>query len=68
MLFYGRRRQGFPGLLIALFGVILVLSLAFASPDAARFLRDSVGVWSLILVAGLVVIAVLAVLRPRRRR
>lgn len=67
LLFYGRRRRGFPWLLV---GVVLatgVLALVFAvpgGPDASRAIAAVV--FSLLLV-GAIALAVVAVLRPRRR-
>jgi len=68
MLFYGRRRRGFPWLLAGVLFALLVLGLTFAIPGG-------VDVWRAIapvLLGGLLVVALLgavaASLRPRRRR
>ncbi len=67
LLFYGRRRRGFPWLLVAVLAAVVVLALTFAipgGPDAWRALAPLIlGV----LMAGALVFAVVASLRPRRR-
>lgn len=67
LLFYGRRRRGFPWLLVAVLAAVVVLALTFAipgGPDAWRALAPLIlGV----LLAGALVFAVVASLRPRRR-
>ena len=67
LLFYGRRRRGFPWLLVAVLAAILVLGLFFAIPGGADISRAVAGVVFGLLIAGAVVFAVIAVLRPRRR-
>ena len=67
LLFYGRRRRGFPWLLVAVLAAILVLGLFFAIPGGADVSRAVAGVVFGLLIAGAVVLAVIAVLRPRRR-
>lgn len=67
MLFYGRQRRGFPLLLIAMLAIIGLLALGFANPRAAAFARDYVGLLFIALLAGAVLVAFLAVVRPRRR-
>ena len=67
LLFYGRRRRGFPWLLVAVLAAILVLGLFFAIPGGADVSRAVAGVVFGLLIAGAVVFAVIAVLRPRRR-
>ena len=66
LLFYGRRRRGFPWLLVAVLAAILVLGLFFAIPGGADVSRAVAGVVFGLLIAGAVVFAVIAVLRPRR--
>ena len=68
LLFYGRRRRGFPLLLVATFAAIIALALASANPRVADLARGYAGVFFLVLLAAVVVLAVLAVVRPRRRR
>jgi hypothetical protein len=68
LLFYGRRRRGFPWLLAGVLFTLLVLGLTFAIPGG-------VDVWRAIapfLLGALLLVALLAAvaasLRPRRRR
>lgn len=67
LLFYGRRRRGFPWLLAGMLGVILALALVFAIPGGADASRTLAGIVFGLLIAGAIVLAVVAVLRPRRR-
>jgi L-lactate permease len=67
LLFYGRRRRGFPWLLALVLVGVALLALVFAvpgGPDASRVVAAAV--FGLMLV-GAIVFAVVAVLRPRRR-
>ena len=67
LLFYGRRRRGFPWMLVIVLAAILALGLVFAipgGPDASRAVAAAV--FGLLMV-GAVVLAIVAVLRPRRR-
>lgn len=67
LLFYGRRRRGFPWLLATLGVLVLLLALIFALPGGADISRVvAASVFGLLLVGG-IAFAVLAVLRPRRR-
>jgi Na+/melibiose symporter-like transporter len=68
MLFYGRRRRGFPWLLAGVLLAVLVLALLFAIPGGPGFSWTVAAVLFSFLVVGAVAFAVLAVLRPRRRR
>ena len=67
MLFYGRRRRGFPWLLAGVFVAIVVLALAFAVPSGADFSRGVAAVAFGLLVVGAIVFAIVAIFRPRRR-
>lgn len=67
MLFYGRRRRGFPWLLAAVFASAAVLALAFAVPGGADLSRTVAVIVFGLLLMGAIVFAVFAVLRPRRR-
>ena len=67
MLFYGRRRRGFPWLLAGVLAVILAFALLFAVPGGADVSRAIAAVVFGALLAGAFVLAALAVLRPRRR-
>lgn len=67
LLFYGRRRRGFPWLLAGVLVAIVVLALAFAVPSGADFSRGLAAAVFGLLIVGAIVFAVVAVLRPRRR-
>lgn len=71
LFFYGRRRRGFPGLLVAVLVLAVVLGLAYGLPggaDASRFaIVLSVAALLGLIVASLVLVAV-AWRRPRGRR
>jgi hypothetical protein len=67
MLFYGRRRRGFPWLLAGVLFTIAVLAAVFAIPGGADFSRAVAAVVFGLLLLGALVFAVIAVLRPRRR-
>ena len=68
MLFYGRRRRGFPWLLVGVVAVILLLALVFALPGGADASRAIAAVVFGLLLVGALVIAIVAVFVPRRRR
>ncbi len=71
LLFYGRRRRGFPGLLVFLLAAVVVLALAFGLPhgaDLSRYLFPvTIGVLVLLIAASLGLV-VLGLIRPPRRR
>jgi hypothetical protein len=73
LFFYGRKRRGFPGLLVGLLAAALLLALLFrvpGGPDLSRwvsFLTVAVLVALILGSLGLVVLAALGLL-PRRRR
>jgi Na+/melibiose symporter-like transporter len=67
LFFYGRRRRGFPWLLAGLAVVIVLLAALFAIPGAADASRTVAAVLFGLVLAGAIVLAVVAVLRPRRR-
>ena len=68
LLFYGRRRRGFPWLLAGILIALGALTLLFAIPGGAEVSRVIAGAVFGLLLAGAVVLAIVAVLRPRRRR
>jgi Na+/melibiose symporter-like transporter len=68
MLFYGRRRRGFPWLLAGVLLAVLVLALLFAIPGGPGLSWRVAAVLFGLLVVGALAFAVLAVVRPRRRR
>jgi Na+/melibiose symporter-like transporter len=68
MLFYGRPRRGFPWLLVGVLVTVLVLAALFAIPGGSDVSWAIAGVmFGLLLVAALV-FAIVASLRPRKRR
>jgi len=67
LLFYGRRRRGFPWLLAGVLVAIFAFALLFAIPGGADLSRAVAGAVFGLLIVGAVVLAVVAVLRPRRR-
>lgn len=68
LFFYGRRRSGVPWLLLGTLVVIVVLALSFAIPGSADMLRAVAPFLLGILIIGALAGAILAALRPRRRR
>ena len=68
MLFYGRRRRGFPWLLAGVLLAVVLLALLFAIPGGAAASWLVAAVLFGFLLVGALVFAVLAVLLPRRRR
>ena len=68
LLFYGRPRRGFPWLLAVVFLVVVVLALTFAVPGGVDMWRAvfPIVVGALLLAA--LVFAIVATVRPRRRR
>jgi hypothetical protein len=68
LFFYGRKRKGFPWLLVVVMIAIFALALSFAIPGGADMWRAVVPfAFGLLLLCALVA-AVVAALRPRRRR
>ena len=67
LLFYGRRRRGFPWLLAGVLLAVGLLAVVFAIPGAADASRAVAAAFFGLLLLGAMVLAVVAVLRPRRR-
>ncbi len=68
MLFYGRRRRGFPWLIVGVFVVIGIFSLTFAIPGGADVWRSLAPIFLVMLIVAVIVSAVAIVrARPRRR-
>ena len=68
LFFYGRRRRGFPWLLVVLMTAVAALGLSFAIPGGADMWRTVAPFgFGLLIFCGLVA-AIVAALRPRRRR
>lgn len=66
--FYGRRRSGFPWLLLGVFLAVLVPALLFAIPGAADTSRTIAVFAVALLLGGGAIAAVVAAVFPRRRR
>jgi hypothetical protein len=71
MFFYGRRRRGVPGLLVAIVAIVLGLTLLFRFRGGAEVSRW-IGLAPIVLAALLVVLALIVTLfglvRPRGKR
>ena len=71
MFFYGRRRRGFPGLLLALLALVVSLALLFRYREGVEVSRW-IGLAPIVIVALLLLLAlvvtVVGLLRPRGRR
>lgn len=68
LFFYGRRRKGFLGLLVMVMVAIVVLAFSFAIPGGADMWRTVAPVVFGLLILCALVAAIVAALRPRRRR
>jgi len=68
LLFYGRRRRGFPWLLVVVFLVVFVLALTFVVPGGVDMWRAVAPFLFGVLLVGALVSAIVASFRPRRRR
>lgn len=70
LFFYGRRRRGFPGLLVGLVVAAVALGALFGLPRGADlsgyFLLLGIAVLVLLILASLVLVAVAAFRPPRR--
>jgi len=72
LFFYGRRRRGFPGLLIALIATALVLGSLFGLPHGADISRFAIGLTIsaliLVIIAAIALIVIFAIRPPRSGR
>jgi uncharacterized membrane protein YozB (DUF420 family) len=71
LLFFGKKRRGFPELLVITAVVLVVLALTFAFPggaDLARYATAASVAALLILIGGSLVLVAVAWLRSRGRR
>jgi len=70
LFFYGRKRRGFPGLLVALVAAAIVLGALYGLPHGADLSRFAIvlTVSALVLVTlAAIVLVVIAAIRPPRR-
>ncbi len=72
LFFYGRKRRGFPGLLVGLLLAAVVLGALYGLPhgaDLSRFVIVlTVSALVLLILASLVLVAIAAMRPPRRGR
>jgi peptidoglycan/LPS O-acetylase OafA/YrhL len=72
LFFYGRKRRGFPGLLVALIVAVVVLGALYGLPNGADLSRLAivltVSVLVLLILGALVLVAIAALRPPRRGR
>jgi peptidoglycan/LPS O-acetylase OafA/YrhL len=72
LFFYGRKRRGFPGLLVALLVTVVVLGALFGLPHGADLshlaIVLTVSALVLLILASLVLVAIAAIRPPRRGR
>ena len=68
LFFYGRQRRGFPLLLVVVVIAIVALALSFAIPGGADMWRTVAPFAFGFLILCALVAALVAALRPRRRR
>jgi Na+/melibiose symporter-like transporter len=68
LFFYGRQRRGVPWLLVAVIALVIAFALSFAVPGGADMWRAVAPIVFGLLILGAVLVAIIAALRPRRRR
>jgi ABC-type lipoprotein release transport system permease subunit len=72
LLFYGRKRRGFPGLLVGLVVAAIALGALFGLPhgaDLSRFaIVVTVSALVLVILASLALVVIAAIRPPRRGR
>jgi hypothetical protein len=72
LFFYGRRRRGFPGLLVGLLVSAVALGALYGLPRGAELSRlaivVTVSVLVLLILASLALVAIAAIRPPRRGR
>jgi hypothetical protein len=67
LFFYGRQRRGVPWLLIGVVAGVVVLAITFALPGGSETWRAVAPILIGVLLAGAIVAAIAAMVRPRRR-
>ena len=72
LFFYGRKRRGFPGLLVGLLAAAVVLGALYGLPHGADLSRFAIVVTVtalvLLILASIVLVAIAAIRPPRRGR
>ena len=68
LMFYGRRRRGFPWLLAWVGLAVLAAALSFALVAGPDLSRAAFPIFFGLLILGAIVFAIAAWLRPRKRR
>jgi hypothetical protein len=72
LLFYGRKRRGFPGLLVGLLVAVVALGALYGLPHGADLSRLAIGLTItalvLLILASLVLLAIAAIRPPPRGR
>ena len=72
LFFYGRRRRGFPGLLVGLLVAAVALGALYGLPHGADlsrvFIVLTLAALALLLLASLALVAIAAIRPPRRGR
>ncbi len=67
LFFYGRRRRGFPGLLVGVLALAVILGLTFANRTGAA-ISYWIGIGFLVLIALLALVALAVALAASLRR
>jgi hypothetical protein len=71
LFFYGRKRRGFPGLLVGLIVAALLLGALYGLPHGADLSRYAIVLTLsalVLLIVGALALVLVALLRPPRRR
>lgn len=71
LLFFGKKRRGFPELLVITAIAVVVLALTFGLPggaDLARYATAASVAALILLIVGSLALVAIALLRPRGRR
>jgi hypothetical protein len=71
MFFYGRRRSGFPGLLMAIVTIVLALTLLFrfrAGVEVSRWIGLAPIVLAVLLLVLALIVTLFGLVRPRGKQ